>query len=232
MADDFRDNPAERHFLQDLSDSISVFDVIDLLGIAGGLQLLPRNAERTLRLEAFAHVCGSLPFVPSRPRISIPRLRSILTQDSGLATIEQGEDPYPGPLIEEVPFYGGGYAVFPGLTSGATYVFKTLCNCFFQQRHVLMPFVARLQALIKGTLALSDTIASRAGLDRTVEPVSAPHETIVVPDAYHLSSLKKAVTFELPDLESFYGIGPGGNSVWEPLTCPVGSFGLSSFGED
>lgn len=232
MADDFRDNPAERHFLQDLSDSISVFDVIDLLGIAGGLQLLPRNAERTLRLEAFAHVCGSLPFVPSRPRISIPRLRSILTQDSGLATIEQGEDPYPGPLIEEVPFYGGGYAVFPGLTSGATYVFKTLCNCFFQQRHVLMPFVARLQALIKGTLALSDTIASRAGLDRTVEPVSAPHETIVVPDAYHLSSLKKAVTFELPDLESFYGIGPGGNSVWEPLTCPVGSFGLSSFAED
>ena len=33
--------------------------------------------------------------------------------------MEQGEDPYPGPFIEEVPFYGGGYAVFPGLTSGA-----------------------------------------------------------------------------------------------------------------
>lgn len=226
------DKPAERHFLQDLSDSISVFDVIDLLGVAGGLQLLPRNAERTLRLEAFAHVCGSLPFVPSRPRISNPRLRAFLTQDSGLATIEQGEDPYPGPFVEEVPFYGGSFAVFPGLTSGATYVFKTLCNCFFQQKHSFMPFIARLQALIKGTLALSDTIANRAGLDRNVEPVSAPDETIAVPDAYHLSNLKEAVTFELSKIESLYGIRSNEGPIWEPLTCPLGSFGLSSFGVD
>jgi len=232
MAHDFRNNPKHPHFLEDLRDSISPFDAADLLAIAGGLQLMPINAERTLRLEGFAHVCASLGLGSARPRISNPRLRSILTQDSGLATIEQGEDPYPGTFIEEVPFYGGGYAVFPGLTSGATYVFKTLCNCFFQQRHSFMPFVADLQALIKGTLALSDTIANRAGLDRTVEPVSAPHETIVVPDAYHLSSLKKAVTIELSDMESFYGTGPGGHPAWEPLACPLGTFGVSSFGGD
>jgi hypothetical protein len=232
MVDDFADNPTQRHFLQDLRDSISPFDAADLLAIAAGLQLLPINAERTLRLEALAHTCGTLPIAPGRPHISPHRLRSLLAEDHGLDMVAEGEDPYPGPFVEEVAFYGGGFAVFPGLTAEATFVFKTLCNCFFQQRHPFMPIVGHLFELIKGTLALSNAIADRASLKRTDDPISAPGGAVVIPDAYRLSTLKNAVTFETAEMESFYGIAQGGRTRWEILTCPLGSLELSSFDVD
>jgi len=39
-----------------LDAAVSGFDRIDLLSAVAGLQLLPENAERIVRLEALAHV--------------------------------------------------------------------------------------------------------------------------------------------------------------------------------
>jgi hypothetical protein len=42
-----------------LEGAISDFDLTDLLSAVAGLQLLPANAERIVRLEAFAHLVAS-----------------------------------------------------------------------------------------------------------------------------------------------------------------------------
>ena len=62
------------------------------------------------------------------PEISVPRARQLLNQHPSLSSIAHGEDPYPGPFVEEVSFHGGSYPVFPGLTAGVTYVFVASVN--------------------------------------------------------------------------------------------------------
>jgi hypothetical protein len=52
---DLNDNP-----LIPLAQALSKFDPADLLTAVAGLQLMPENAERTIRLEALAHTVASL----------------------------------------------------------------------------------------------------------------------------------------------------------------------------
>ena len=226
---DILENP---HYLEALRNRIAVFDSADLIATAAGLQLLPKNAERTLRLEAFTHACATLLFVPGLPKDQHPTTSPASASDPGLASLAHGEDPYPGPFIEEIAFYGGGYAVFSGLTTGSTFVLRVLCNCLFQGTHSYMPIARQLRHLIHGTLTLSNTVIKRAGLDRTIDPVSGPGEPIKIPDSVQLLTLKTAVTFAAADLELFYGVPQDGSARWAPLTCSSGSFNLSSHGVD
>jgi hypothetical protein len=221
-------NSTDAHFLSALRDSLEVFSSADLLAVAGGLQLLPDNAERSLRLEAFAHTCAALPLSNSLPKISIPRLRQLLNQHVSLSSIAHGEDPYPGAFVEEVSFYGGSYPVFPGLTSGVTYVFKRLCQCLFGRPHPYSSAAREAYALIRGTLMISREIATRAGLERTVEPVSAPGGPIIVPNSARAAQLKHAVTFSKMDIESTFGVQRDGFTSWGRITVQAGSILLEA----
>ena len=82
---------------------------MDLLATAGALGLLPENAERALRLQAFAQVVASLQIRENLPRISVPRLRQFLSGPE-LTGLAHGEDPFPNAFVEEVPFFGGSFA--------------------------------------------------------------------------------------------------------------------------
>ena len=91
-------------FLAKLRAQLEPFDPLDLLATAGALELIPENAERALRLQAFAQAVASLQVRQALPTISAPHLRRILSgpELSGLA---HGEDPFPNAFVEEVPFY-------------------------------------------------------------------------------------------------------------------------------
>lgn len=228
MTDTPEVDSTDPHFLSALRDSLAVFSSADLLAVAGGLQLLPDNAERSLRLEAFAHTCAALPPSNSLPKISIPRLRQLLNQHTALSSIAHGEDPYPGAFVEEVSFYGGSYPVFPGLTGGATYVFKRLCQCLFGRPHPYSSVAREAYALIRGTLMISREIATRAGLDRTVEPVSAPGGSIIVPNSTRVTELKQAVSFSKADIESMFGKQRDGFTPWGRITVQAGDIILEA----
>lgn len=225
-------NPLNIHFLQLLRDDLAVFNSADLLAMAGGLQLLPDNAERTLRLEAFAHVCATLPRTGPLLKISVPRARQLLNQHPSLCGIAHGEDPYPGAFVEEVSFHGGSYPVFPGLTAGTTYVFSRLCQCLFGHRHPYPSVPRKTYFLIQGTLALSREIASRAGLNRTIQPISAPNGPIVLPDSMRIAQLKQAVSFHRVELESFFGSASNGSTPWDKLTVQAGTIDLVTHNGD
>ena len=232
MMQESQTNPLNTHFLQLLRDDLAVFNSADLLAMAGGLQLLPDNAERTLRLEAFAHVCATLPRTGPLPKISVPRARQLLNQHPSLCGIAHGEDPYPGAFVEEVSFHGGSYPVFPGLTAGTTYVFSRLCQCLFGHKHPYPSVPRETYFLIQGTLALSREIASRAGLNRTIEPISAPNGPIVLPDSMRITQLKQAVSFHRVELESFFGNASNGSTPWDKLTVQAGTIDLVTHNGD
>lgn len=61
--------------LVQFAEKLAPYDPVDLLAAAGGLQLLPANAHRAVRLEVLAHIAASLQDdEANRPRASAHRL--------------------------------------------------------------------------------------------------------------------------------------------------------------
>src|SRR5258708_33217322 len=100
--------------LVQFAEQLAPYDPVDLLAAAGGLQLLPENAHRAIRLEVLAHVIASLEDQqPNRPHAS----RNRLSQWCNTGVLGQGwvaaqEDPLDNPFLEAFPFYNGNFLVF------------------------------------------------------------------------------------------------------------------------
>jgi hypothetical protein len=205
-----------------LRSKLEPFDPIDLLAIAGALELLPENAERVLRLQAFAQVVASLPVRENLPKISLPRLRQFLS-GTELTSLAHGEDPFPNAFVEEVPFFGGSYSVFPGTASGAAFTFRLLSRTVFRDETLSRSVGPHVHFLIRGVLSLSNAIVARAGLRRGVNPASEASSAIVLPNSNRLNTLKNAVTFAREDMEAFFGAGELAKRPWDQLTALAGS---------
>ena len=214
--------------LNDLRIQLEPFDVASLLATAGALELLPTNAERMLRIQAFAHVVCSLPYRPGRPSISAPRLRQALNGPE-LGAFAHREDPFPNVFVEEVPFYEGSFLVFPGSTSDSGFVFRLLSRAVFKHHAISERIAQRIYQLISGCLKLSNTIALRAGFKRGSAPSTPETNAINIPSARQLNSLKEAVTFTREEIESCFGPGEIGDSPWEKLTISPGSLSCEDF---
>jgi hypothetical protein len=210
--------PPDRGPLEALRAILAPFNTFDLAAVAGALELIPQNAERTVRLQAFAHTVASLPYKEESPRISASRLRATLNGRE-LGALAYSEDPFPNAFVEEVAYYGGSYAVFPGAMSGATFTFRHLANSIFQQDDFPRYIAGEIHPLILGTLRLSNAMARGAGLRRGADPSPNASSSIVVPDSQRLSALKAAVTFSREQMEAFFGKGDIGNMPWSRLTC-------------
>jgi hypothetical protein len=178
-----------------LDAAISGFDRIDLLSAVAGLQLLPENAERIVRLEAMAYRIASGQSNRSR-RIAPHSLRD-LCNSPALGTIAHAEDPFDSVFCEEVSFHGGSYRVLPGINEHVTFILKRILESLFFHRDNFpdREYVTTATRLIHGTLALSERICAAAGITRNPEIVTRFQEDIVVPDGTALTRLKGAVRF-------------------------------------
>lgn len=191
-------NQSNDNQLVPLAHSLSKFEPVDLLAAVAGLQLIPENADRTIRLEALAHTAASLNSGNTNLRIDSERLTTICNSwPLSESAIASAEDPFENLFTEAFTFFGGSYTVFPGVNESVTYVLKHLSIGLFRHRDGFTPdhYWRNTAALIQGVLNLSDEIAKRAGLDRGVEPISAPSGDVIVPDEVNLNRLKEAVTF-------------------------------------
>jgi hypothetical protein len=181
--------------LASLDAAISGFDRADLLSAVAGLQLLPINAERVVRLEALAHRVACLQSARSS-RIAPHSLRD-LCDSPALAAIAHAEDPFDSVFCEEVSFHGGSYRVLPGLNEHATFILKRILEPLYFHRDDFpdREYVRLATRLIHGTLALSERICDVAGIIRNPPVESRFQEPIVVPDGTTLARLKNAVRF-------------------------------------
>jgi hypothetical protein len=175
--------------------TISGFDRIDLLSAVAGLQLLPKNAERVVRLEALAHRIACLQSNRSR-RIAPHSLRE-LCDSPALAAIAHAEDQFESVFCEELSFHGGSYRVLPGINEHATFILKRILETLYFHRDDFpdREYVRIATRLIHGTLGLSERMCGAAGITRNPPLEPRFQERIEVPDGTVLTRLRGAVRF-------------------------------------
>jgi hypothetical protein len=114
--------------LLELIGRLSPYDPADLLADVAALQLLPENADGSIRLEAFAHVAASLDDEPNKPSISLQRLKQIANAEPlGQGAVTSHEDPCDNAFTEAFTFHGGMFIVFPGHVDDSTFILRHLC---------------------------------------------------------------------------------------------------------
>ncbi|MDX6710875.1 MAG: hypothetical protein QOH96_1891 [Blastocatellia bacterium] len=191
---DVDDNPFKA-----IAEALCRFDTTDLLAAVSGLQLMPQNADRYVRLEALTHITAATAPQPDKPRVNSETLALISNSwpfdQSGVAT---AEDPFENLFTESFTFYEGAHTVFPGITENPAYILKQLSIGLFRHPEGFSPYQLKRDAssLIQGILNLSDEISRRVGLSRGMPPISMPDSDVFVPDDQILDWLKRAVTFK------------------------------------
>lgn len=219
--------------LMGLAEKLSPYDPADVLGAVAGLQLLPENADRAVRLEAFAHAAASLDDEPDKPHMTLHRLRQIANAEPlGQGVIASQEDPCDNALTEAFTYHGGMFIVFPGPVDESTFILRHLAIAVFSRpdTYPKPDFVAKAHALLSAVLALSDEIARRAGLGRRVMPIfSGRQGDVVVPDSQRLTQLKQAVSFSLGELDRFLTERQIPLSALDRLIVPLGQVSIADY---
>lgn len=185
--------------LADVIGAISPYDSTDLVAAAGALQLLPENAEHIVRLEALAHASASAKVSPHNAKISAPRLRELLN-NTLRRLFGHAEDPPPDCIVEEIPFFGGSYRVFPGAVESLPFIIRNLITAIFLSSHIThKEFLQDCYEAVASMLTLSNEVAARAGLRRGTEPTGVNRD-IKVPPAEAFHKLKNVVIFTESEL--------------------------------
>ncbi len=220
--------------LLELAEQLSPYNSGDLLAAVAALQLLPENADRAVRLEAFAHASASLNDEPGKPRISLHRLRQIAnTEPLGHeGAIASQEDPCDNALTEAFTFHGGMFIVFPGNIDESTFILHHLATALFLHPDPFPnpDFVNKAGALLSAVLVLSDEIARRAGLSRGVMPIFLGRNAdVVVPNSQSLTQLKQAVSFNRAELDRLLAERNLPIFALDQLIVPLGEVSIADY---
>ena len=189
--------------LEALRQSLSVFNIHDLLKKIGCLALDPRNASRAISLDALAHLISSLPHDSQAPSISWRRLDSLIQEHLGEES-EPGkaDDPAAQMFTQELIFPGGSAVVFPGAFVGNAEIVRWLMKAALLKHPPIgsSSFREAISSTAALCLATSDRISQRAGLSRGVSPVDIDDRNIVMPMPGQALRLADAVKFSQSDL--------------------------------
>lgn len=218
--------------LTELAERLSPYDPADLLASVAALQLLPENADRTVRLEAFAHTIASLPDEPDKPHISLSRLRRFANEEPLGASVAAQEDPSDNAFTEAFPFDGGTYIVFPGIVDESTFVLRHIAEALFVHPEPFPnpDYIGKAYVLLLAVLALSNEIAHRAGLGRGIMPRFRGREAPVeVPDTQRLIPLKRAVSFQQAELEQLLAGRNLPLSALDQLSVSLGGIAVDEY---
>jgi hypothetical protein len=207
-----------------LARFLAAYDSVDLLATVGALQLLPENADRTIRLEAFAHAAASVRPRQGRPKIDRKQLAKIChTAPLGEGDIASAEDPLNNPFTEAFGFVGGSYTVFPGIADETSYVLRHLAKAIFLRAPLAeSAFARRAQDLVLAMLVLSHALAERTGLTRNIAPGSSPERAVFIPREERLKRLKSAVTWSRAELNGLLASYNISINVLDPLIAQAG----------
>lgn len=220
--------------LVQFAEKLDPYDPVDLLACVGGLQLLPENADRAIRLEVFAHVVASLAESDqNKPHMSPNRLKQFCnTGTLGQGWVASQEDPFDNPFTEAFTFHGGNFLVFPGIADESTFTLRLLSEALFAEPDTFSDplFVREARELLSAVFAVSNEIAQRAGLVRGIELPSGPEgSAVLIPDARTLSTLKHAVSFHQFDLTRLLGDHLTSPAALDQITRSLGQLTLADY---
>jgi hypothetical protein len=216
------DNP-----LRKIREKIKVYDVADLLATVAALQLVPENADHMVRIEALTQAVSSVPIASNKPRIPLAKLQELLNSPPLSDEIAMAEDPFPNPFVEEVPFFGGSYRVFPGLTDGATFVLRNIANALFRGGKLSKDFLGDAYIHLRAFLAVSDRMLKIANLTRGLRTKSS--DLVIVPKRAQLSSLREAVTLSRKEVEGMLQSHSTALDALDVFTRPLAQSNLEEF---
>lgn len=167
---------------------------------AAGLQLLPGNIARLLRLQRLAAIGSALPPRPTAPRLSPSRLRSILKHELLSAEVRPYEDHYDDLYTHEVSFHDGPHLTLAGLTPRSPQAVALLLRAIFTADGAGLPDAYRQDAyqLSLSVLRLSDALCRRVGLARGLvpPPEGGDGDEVSVPGQANLDRLCQSVSFD------------------------------------
>ncbi len=211
-----------------LRGEFSPFDVADLAACIGALQLVPENAGRTFSLRTLAAVIASLDDDSGLPEISKSNWRKLVKRSFKFAALD---DPFDYPFVDEVTFYGGSYRVLPPISDDAVHIVRTLGKALFTIRERGSAETVSEEAIkiSIAVLSLSEAIAEKAGLSRSVDASPIPN-TFATPPADAYKELKDAVTFSRESLDDLMSESGVVSTVLAPLMAEPGSTRPSSGG--
>jgi hypothetical protein len=220
--------------LVQFAEKLAPYDPVDLLAAAGGLQLLPENAHHAIRLEVLAHIAASLKDdEANRLRASSHRLDQWCnTEVLGQGWVAAQEDPLDNPFLEAFPFYNGNFLVFPGIADESTFVLHQLCQALFTDPDAFsdLHYVREARELLSAVFALSNEVATRAGLVRGVEvPPREEGQAVFIPDARTLAAVKQAVSFHPSELTRLLEEHLTSLAVLDQITFPMGQLALAEY---
>jgi hypothetical protein len=185
---------------------------------------MPENASRLFRLEALAHIASSLKR-SGRVRITTTRLRTLFIEPPLSGAIKEVEDPFPNLFVEETPFFGGAYRIFPGPVAGTSFQFRRLTESIFHVKDQWPEeFLRQMFQTIRGILAISELLAERFGLLRGTPGDSSEKGDITVPSWRKLHDMKRAVTFSLIDFQSLLRSAGVDFNQFQGLIARAGTF--------
>ena len=207
-----------------LLEFLAPFDAGDLVAAIGALQLVPGNSGSHFTLQTLASIASLQPVDRGRPPISASRLRKLFLSEP-VASLRQGDDPPPSPLVETVAFFGGGYNVIPGPIEHHGFTVQRFLEAIFLERPQIADrsFLREASTLLHSALILQDEICRRARLARY--QVAEFGAGVVVPAQSRLSELKDAISFENSAVEALlagHGVPLSGlTSLCKPDAVPV-----------
>lgn len=214
-----------------LLEELAGYQPDDLLAVAGALQLVPANAHRAVRLQAFACFCAWLPSANGDGRISTNRLQSLLSLPPfGEGAIKQSEDPYEGVFVGSIAFFGGDYLALTGATDEDIYALDQLFHAVFKKTEPFpcARFSQEIYPTIRSALALSDLMCDQADLQRGM---TAPpwDRAVIIPAHHELLKLKNAVCIRVDSLDSSLSRRGGSVTSLQPLIVDRGAFKISDY---
>lgn len=233
MVNPLRDGPQEiprgkKDNLKLLRHAIARYDQLHIIASCGALSLVPDNASRLFRIEAMAHVAGTLPEKSAHKQITDDQLQKLFVEPPLNGAIRKGEDPFPNIFVEEVPFSDGPQLIFPGPNSGTSFEFQRLTESIFHnEHHWPADFISHTYQMVRGVLALTNLLARRVGLVRGTIGDSSERGDVIIPQTTRFQSMRNAVTFSSAEFAAYLlEIGVDAAELAD-LIVHIGQFGLT-----
>ena len=214
-----------------LIETINNYDLLNLLIINSACQLMPENANKVTRLEAMAYCICSNKYQKNKPNLSKSRLKSIYnTNMYGLEKISVLEDPFEQMFTESIPFYGGAYIVFPGITESGTLIIKHILKSIFLYRSSpkYSEFFHKAYQISLLLLTISDVMAKRAGLGYG-EVSRVTNKNIQLPSRENEEILFNAVTFDIDEIKKLIDEKGIDSDIFESFVIELGDVNINEY---
>lgn len=182
-------------------EQVEAFDQAAFVASVAGLNALPVNAGRRVRLDVLTEVAASKQTRLGNRQPRRKDLERIINGDALASLLPVTEDPPQFPFTEPIFFEDRFYVAFGSVWSQMVGQTEALVAAYARQQEDPHLGAPESRALILAVLEIGDATAQRLGIDAGVEPGS--QQFVSVPASF--AELAASVTWKREDLAQLLG---------------------------